>query len=57
VHTVVLTGGVFQNQLLLSIVTDLLTRRGVTVWVNHAVPAGDGGLSLGQAAFASLHAK
>jgi hydrogenase maturation protein HypF len=55
VRTVVLTGGVFQNQLLLSNVNELLTGRGLTVWINHAVPAGDGGLSLGQAAIASLH--
>jgi hydrogenase maturation protein HypF len=57
VRTVVLTGGVFQNQLLLSHVNDLLTGSGLTVWVNRAVPAGDGGLSLGQAAIASLRAE
>jgi hydrogenase maturation protein HypF len=57
VRTVVLTGGVFQNQLLLSKVNDSLTRSGLTVWVNRAVPAGDGGLSLGQAAIASLRAE
>jgi hydrogenase maturation protein HypF len=57
VRTVVLTGGVFQNQLLLSNVNELLTTRGLTVWVNRAVPAGDGGLSLGQAAIASLRAE
>jgi hydrogenase maturation protein HypF len=57
VRTVVLTGGVFQNQLLLSNVKELLTGRHLTVWINHAVPAGDGGVSLGQAAITSLHAK
>jgi hydrogenase maturation protein HypF len=57
VRTVVLSGGVFQNQLLLSNVNEWLTMRGLTVWVNHAVPAGDGGLSLGQAAIASLGAE
>jgi hydrogenase maturation protein HypF len=57
VHTVVLTGGVFHNQLLLSAVNELLAVGGVTVWTNQAVPAGDGGLSLGQAAIASLHAE
>jgi len=57
VRTVVLTGGVFQNQLLLSNVNEWLTRRGLTVWGNRAVPAGDGGISLGQAAIASLRAE
>ena len=57
VRTVVLSGGVFQNQLLLSNVNERLTLRGLTVWVNRAVPAGDGGLSLGQAAIASLRAE
>ena len=57
IRTVVLSGGVFQNQLLLSNVNEWLTVRGLTVWVNRAVPAGDGGLSLGQAAIASLRAQ
>jgi hydrogenase maturation protein HypF len=57
VRTVVLTGGVFQNQLLLSNLNEWLTGRGLIVWINHAVPAGDGGLSLGQAAIASLRAE
>jgi hydrogenase maturation protein HypF len=57
VRTVVLSGGVFQNQLLLSNVNEWLTVRGLTVWLNRAVPAGDGGLSLGQAAIASLRAE
>ena len=57
VRTVVLSGGVFQNQLLLSNVNEWLTVGGLTVCVNRAVPAGDGGLSLGQAAIASLRAE
>jgi hydrogenase maturation protein HypF len=54
ISTVVLTGGVFQNRLLLSDLNELLAARGLTAWINHVVPVGDGGLCLGQAAIASL---
>jgi hydrogenase maturation protein HypF len=54
VDTVVLSGGVFQNALLLSELHDLLTRQHLHVWTNHAVPANDGGISLGQAALAAV---
>lgn len=50
--TVVLSGGVFQNQLLLEDLKCLLCP--LQVWTNHAVPANDGGISLGQAALAAL---
>jgi hydrogenase maturation protein HypF len=56
VDTAALSGGVFQNALLLSEVHDLLTRRHLRVWTNHAVPANDGGISLGQAALAAVGA-
>ncbi len=49
--TVVLSGGVFQNELLLEDVRALLVPS-FNVWTNHAVPANDGGISLGQAALA-----
>ena len=52
--TVVASGGVFQNQLLLE---DLALRLGagrLALWTNHAVPPNDGGVSLGQAALAGL---
>ncbi len=52
--TVVLSGGVFQNDLLLSDVRDLLDGQGLTIWTNRAVPPNDGGISLGQAALASF---
>jgi hydrogenase maturation protein HypF len=51
--TVVLSGGVFQNDLLLRDLQRLLERESLDVWVNHAVPANDGGISLGQAALAA----
>jgi hydrogenase maturation protein HypF len=54
VDTVVLSGGVFQNELLLACVKSLFEREAVSVWVNFAVPSNDGGISLGQAAVAAL---
>jgi hydrogenase maturation protein HypF len=53
VDTVVLTGGVLHNQVLLRLLHEFFEARGVKVWTNQAVPPGDGGLSLGQAAIAS----
>jgi len=52
--TVVLSGGVFQNELLLSDVRDLLSGKTLAIWTNHAVPPNDGGISLGQAALAAF---
>jgi hydrogenase maturation protein HypF len=53
-HTVVLSGGVFQNELLLEDLKLLLDAAGFEVWTNHAVPPNDGGISLGQAALAAF---
>lgn len=52
--TVVASGGVFQNQLLLGDLAARLGAEGLSVWTNHAVPPNDGGVSLGQAALAGL---
>jgi hydrogenase maturation protein HypF len=52
-RTVVLSGGVFQNVLLLRRIAALLQERNLEVWVNHRVPPNDGGISLGQAALAA----
>ncbi|WP_337310102.1 carbamoyltransferase HypF [Candidatus Aeolococcus gillhamiae] len=49
VTRVALSGGVFQNALLLTRTTALLRARSLTAYTNHAVPANDGGVSLGQA--------
>ena len=54
VDTVVLSGGVFQNELLLEDVKQELENSGLQLWTNQAVPANDGGISLGQAALAAL---
>jgi hydrogenase maturation protein HypF len=53
---VVLSGGVFQNRLLLSGLTRALTAEGLTVHANSAVPCNDGGISLGQVAVALARA-
>ena len=50
--TVVLSGGVFQNQLLLSDIKSILAPH-ISIWTNHEVPPNDGGISLGQAALAA----
>jgi hydrogenase maturation protein HypF len=52
--TVVLSGGVFQNELLLEDSKPMLEGGSLQVWTNHAVPPNDGGLSLGQAALAAF---
>jgi hydrogenase maturation protein HypF len=51
--TVVLTGGVFQNRLLLQLTRDLLQVHGFTVLTPARIPANDGGIALGQALIAS----
>ncbi|MBI4277293.1 MAG: carbamoyltransferase HypF [Armatimonadetes bacterium] len=52
---VALSGGVFQNALLLTRVGEMLSAHGgLEVWVNQNVPTNDGGISLGQAAVAAV---
>jgi hydrogenase maturation protein HypF len=52
-RTVALSGGAFQNKLLLEDVGRALRDRGLTVLMHRQVPANDGGLSLGQAVIAA----
>ena len=54
-NTIVLSGGVFQNELLLSQIGRALGPTRPRVWTNSNVPPNDGGLSLGQAALAAFH--
>ena len=51
--TVALSGGVFQNRLLLEQLTNRLDEMAFRVYTNQRVPPNDGGLSLGQAAVAA----
>lgn len=51
INTIVLSGGVFQNLLLLRLVDEGLTREGFKVLKHSLTPANDGGIALGQAAY------
>lgn len=53
IGTSVLSGGVFQNRVLLETVAAGLRAKGIEVLVPRAVPANDGGIALGQAVIAS----
>lgn len=52
--TVVLSGGVFQNELLLEDLKAQFAGGTLQIWTNHAVPPNDGGISLGQATLAAF---
>ncbi len=56
ISQVALTGGVFQNQILLLEVSSLLQEMGLNVLTHSQVPSNDGGLSLGQIAIAAVGA-
>ncbi len=51
--TVALSGGVWQNRLLLSRTSALLTGSGFHVLIHHQIPANDGGIALGQVLIAA----
>ncbi|MBA7675427.1 Carbamoyltransferase HypF [subsurface metagenome] len=51
---VALSGGAFQNRLLLRLATSALQREGFSVLTHHLVPCNDGGISLGQAVIANF---
>ncbi len=53
INRVVLTGGVFQNCILLEQVSTHLTTSGINVLTHSLVPSNDAGLSLGQAVIAA----
>jgi len=50
-NRICLSGGVFQNRLLLSLVKAMLKETGFEVYYNKRYPIGDGGLALGQLYF------
>lgn len=56
IDTVALSGGCFQNRVLLEETERRLEAAGFTVLMHVNVPANDGGLALGQAAVAAAHA-
>ncbi len=53
-RTVALSGGVFQNRLLLERLWERLRSNGYHVLIHHQVPSNDGGLALGQVTALSL---
>ena len=53
IDRVVLSGGVFQNALLLEKTLDLLDRNAFKVYIHHRVPTNDGGIALGQVVIAN----
>ncbi len=56
-NRVVLSGGVFQNMLLLGKTCEMLRLSGFQVFTHARVPTNDGGISLGQAAVATARIK
>ncbi len=54
IDLIVISGGVFQNELLLTEIASYARRSSLEVWTNQAVPTNDGGIGLGQAALASF---
>ncbi|HZQ51103.1 MAG TPA: carbamoyltransferase HypF [Bryobacteraceae bacterium] len=54
IDLVVLSGGVFQNELLLHEIQEQAAGCSIEIWTNQAVPPNDGGISFGQAAIACL---
>jgi len=54
VDTIVLSGGVFQNELLLADFRSSMSSQPFRIWTNRNVPTNDGGISLGQAALAAF---
>jgi hydrogenase maturation protein HypF len=57
IHEVALSGGVWQNQLLLYLARSALLQNDFTVYTHQQTPANDGGLALGQAAVAAFKTK
>ena len=55
INQIALSGGVFQNRLLLRKVIALLETAGFSVLTHKQVPCNDGGISLGQAVIANFH--
>ena len=55
INQVALSGGVFQNRLLLTTLLSYLQMAGFQTYINQHVPPNDGGLSFGQAVVAAAH--
>jgi hydrogenase maturation protein HypF len=53
-NEVALSGGVWQNQILLNLVREGLEKEGFMIYFHKQIPANDGGLALGQAVVANI---
>ena len=54
---VVLSGGVFMNRILTSLIKEKLERQGLKVYIHKKVPPNDGGISFGQSVIARIKNK
>jgi hydrogenase maturation protein HypF len=54
-HTVALSGGVFQNKVLFELVVTQLEKENFNVLTHQHVPTNDGGIALGQAVIGAAH--
>lgn len=57
IKKVVLSGGSFQNRILVGRSVDVLQRDGFEVYIQHKVPCNDGGIALGQLAVAAAQSR
>lgn len=57
IKQIVLSGGCFQNRILSRLVTETLEQAGFQVYLAAKIPANDGGIALGQAAFVASAAQ
>ncbi len=57
IKKVVLSGGSFQNRILVGRSLDVLQRAGFEVYIQHKVPCNDGGIALGQLAVAAAKSR
>ena len=55
IQTAALSGGVFQNRLLTRLCEEMFAAQGITVLRHHLIPPNDGGIAVGQAAYAAMH--
>jgi hydrogenase maturation protein HypF len=57
IKKVVLSGGSFQNRILVERSVDVLQSAGYEVYIQHKVPCNDGGIALGQLAVAAAKSR
>ncbi len=55
INDVALSGGVFQNRLLVKLTHEMLTKAGFNVLLHSLIPPNDGGICVGQAAYGAMN--